>query len=244
LVESDSNGGPSRARNRALDIATGDWIAVLDADDWMAVTRLRALIGHANAKGCAVAADPLYHCCDTSASPHAVRFLDCVPNVPGARLVPADIIRAGMGVLKPVFRRRLVSERDALRYDDRFTRGEDLIFLFRLLLRSNGLLLHHHPMYYKQETPGSLTKANQILLLQDMLKVVSAIRLLPEAATCPIISAALSFRERLIRRALSWAKIKSALKGRPVRIAPPDLYRAAAHLARRKDSFHSRPLNH
>ena len=38
------NGGSSVARNEAIDMATGEWIAVLDADDWYLPTRLEVLL--------------------------------------------------------------------------------------------------------------------------------------------------------------------------------------------------------
>ena len=47
----EQNGGPSAARNAAIDAATGDWIAVLDADDTMTPGRLAAMIALAEEKG-------------------------------------------------------------------------------------------------------------------------------------------------------------------------------------------------
>jgi succinoglycan biosynthesis protein ExoO len=41
LVRSDVNGGPAAARNRALAIARGKWISVLDGDDLMHPGRLQ-----------------------------------------------------------------------------------------------------------------------------------------------------------------------------------------------------------
>src|SRR3954462_3120152 len=43
LVRSDANGGPAAARNRALGIARGEWISILDSDDLMHPRRLQSI---------------------------------------------------------------------------------------------------------------------------------------------------------------------------------------------------------
>lgn len=47
LLEASSNAGPGAARSQALGAATGDWVAILDADDTMAPNRLEKLIAEA-----------------------------------------------------------------------------------------------------------------------------------------------------------------------------------------------------
>ena len=44
LIKLPQNGGPGVARNAAIKAAIGDWIAVLDADDWYEPRRLEALL--------------------------------------------------------------------------------------------------------------------------------------------------------------------------------------------------------
>ena len=49
FLQNPQNMGPSDARNRALEVATGQWIALLDADDWYEPQRLEKMVGTAEA---------------------------------------------------------------------------------------------------------------------------------------------------------------------------------------------------
>ena len=59
LVRSDVNGGPAAARNRALGIARGEWISVLDSDDLMHPRRLQLIIEEAVKSQADIVADAL-----------------------------------------------------------------------------------------------------------------------------------------------------------------------------------------
>ena len=59
LIESGVNGGSAAARNRALDVARGQWISILDSDDLMHPDRLQCLIGEGAKTNADIVADDL-----------------------------------------------------------------------------------------------------------------------------------------------------------------------------------------
>jgi glycosyltransferase involved in cell wall biosynthesis len=56
-MRNEQNLGPGATRSRALDAAQGEWIAIVDADDWIAPERLEKLVRFAEAQGVEMVAD-------------------------------------------------------------------------------------------------------------------------------------------------------------------------------------------
>ncbi|GGE39562.1 glycosyltransferase family 2 protein [Actibacterium pelagium] len=59
LIRLEENVGPGSARAAGLRVASGKWISILDADDWIAPTRLETLVNEAEANGLDAIADNL-----------------------------------------------------------------------------------------------------------------------------------------------------------------------------------------
>jgi len=60
LLTNETNLGVSASRNRAIKHASGDWIALLDADDWWRSERLERLLHHAESHEADLVADDIY----------------------------------------------------------------------------------------------------------------------------------------------------------------------------------------
>jgi succinoglycan biosynthesis protein ExoO len=140
------NGGVGLARNVGLANATGDWVAVLDADDWFRPERLRTML--LASKG--LDADLL---CDNlrlfdhslgrevgvtrfgsrrSATPITVQMLFDLDHA---------LRRHHLGLTKPMVRAAFLKD-SGLVYDSRFHVGEDFLFLAEAVLnRARAFIL-------------------------------------------------------------------------------------------------------
>ncbi|RJE78528.1 glycosyltransferase family 2 protein [Paracoccus sp. JM45] len=131
------NGGPAAARNRALEIATGDFVAVLDADDFVLPGRFARLLSIPDAD---MIADNIVFVAEDSSPTD----LPEVPTVDAA-IIDLDLaafVRANhsvrgssrreWGFLKPIMRRKFL-QRNKLYYDSTLRLGEDYDLYVRML---------------------------------------------------------------------------------------------------------------
>lgn len=138
VVHLPRNGGPSAARNAGLEAATGDWIAILDADDAYAPGRVERLVEIAAAQDADMVTDKFsyYDPASDASSPATIAFtkdttlIDIETFLAHARPFGVD---TDWGLLKPVFRRKFLADR-SLRYPSNSRHGEDFLFVTDALL--------------------------------------------------------------------------------------------------------------
>ena len=139
------NRGPAGARNAALDIAAGEFIAVLDSDDAFLPGRLEAMVRAARDLSADIIVDNLVLKEDGTPDDASGRLLvdsSAVSfpheiNLP-IYLDPSHPISRDMGYLKPLFRRATLAAHDA-RYDERLRNSEDFFFVAELLARGASM---------------------------------------------------------------------------------------------------------
>jgi succinoglycan biosynthesis protein ExoO len=171
LVRNCSNGGPSAARNRALAVARGQWIAVMDSDDLMHPDRLAKLMELAEQDGADIVADDLLQFeADHSRPPKPLLFgpwarasfwVDVSTYI---RLNPLHGGGLSLGYLKPVFRTSLI-ERFSLRYDETLRLGEDYYFVLQTLI--SGAKMRVYPLllyFYRKHRSSASHRLSQALL--------------------------------------------------------------------------------
>ena len=165
LVRLAQNGGPSKARNVALEAAKGDYIAVLDADDRFAPARLENLLEFSQAHGADIVFDNLLRCpladSDAGGEPH----LRAPQDAPAQRVDLEMFLAANrmngsdrtMGHLKPMISRSFLKDKQ-LRYCEHVRIAEDFLLICEALAQGAQAWLTSTCGYKYWIRPGSLSK--------------------------------------------------------------------------------------
>jgi succinoglycan biosynthesis protein ExoO len=161
LIEAATNAGPAAARNRALEVASGDWIALVDSDDLLHPNRLERLVAAAGHLGADMIADDLMFFGDTveASGRTLLQSLDlCAPMTVSTAIflqASGESTRApAFGYLKPMIRRSLIGGR---RYDESLRIGEDYDFVLGLLMSGARYDVIPDPMYLYRRHSASIS---------------------------------------------------------------------------------------
>ena len=156
------NRGPGAARNEALDVAQGEWIAIFDSDDLIAPRRLELLLQRAARDRAAIVADNLLLFSETAPKPrpHLKSGLGDAPHWIGlADLIESNCLYSrtpDLGYLKPMIKTELIA-RSNLRYNDELRIGEDYYFLASLLANGQRLRIEPTALYLYRKHEGSIS---------------------------------------------------------------------------------------
>ncbi len=224
------NAGPASARNRALDIASGSWIAIMDSDDIMHPARLKTLVADATRDGAAIVADDLVVFYQDGAKPSHGLLSGIHARAP-FWIDLADFIRSntfyskgdGLGYLKPIIRADLLRA-NAVRYDETLNIGEDYDFVLRLLMAGLKYRVYPKQLYFYRKHGASIShrlssKAAWALLESDRRLSASL------AHSTPEVRSAFKARTGSIETVLAFNAVIDALKSR-------NFPRAAMHILR------------
>ncbi|WP_342629278.1 glycosyltransferase [Nguyenibacter vanlangensis] len=158
------NGGPAAARNLGIAQATGDWIAILDADDAYAPDRLEAMarMAAADPDSDILADDLLYY--DAGAGMVTGRAIGAA-HMQDRTVTPADYLAhnladgrgADWGLLKPVIRRAFLMK-TGLRYPVGQRHGEDFTFMMHLLLEGARFRILDTAHYLYTQREGAVSR--------------------------------------------------------------------------------------
>lgn len=216
LYRREKNGGPAATRNTAMSVASGDWFALLDADDVMKPDRLERLLGAATDEDVLVADNlEMYDMhagkvvklgIDVALIGERLR-LDCKGFVARCRTNQPDAI--DFGLLKPLLRAAHLRQH-GLAYDETIRHGEDFRLYLDALLAGGRLLVLPEAMYRYTERTGSISgKASGVSATQARYDMVeSQTRALIADPRYAEVAQELSLRANALRRLVKIAAFR------------------------------------
>ena len=187
LIRSERNRGNGGARNLALEVAQGEWIAPLDADDWFAPERLEHLWQFALDKGTLMAADLMLQIDDNGES-YGIAFSDIWEPPSQATCYSArDYLYAHIAIQPLVYHQHIIDHR--LKYPENMPLGEDHIFQAQILLKGATLWVLPETSYLYRIHPRSMVSAygfsiEKIDALFEYMLQMEGIRDDPELIRC------------------------------------------------------------
>jgi glycosyltransferase involved in cell wall biosynthesis len=219
LVKSEQNGGPAAARNKALDVAGGEWIAVMDSDDFMHPRRLEILLDAAANDAADLVADDLLifdNSHDTSPSTLLTgRWAQRPFWIDTAEYVRLNILYERgpvLGYLKPVFRSSLFAK-SGIRYDESLRIAQDYDLVLRVLHFGVRLRVYPLLLYFYRRHSAS----NSFRLNSNAVKALEKVNL--EFRSCikkedRRLLDAVDARARSLDTALAFITLRDSLKSK------------------------------
>lgn len=226
LIEAQERGGPSRARNAALDTARGEWIAIIDSDDLVHPCRLALMLHAAMQSDADMVADDMVPFGTASATANGTLYGAITAQGP-CMISAVDLVTsdrpdspsAPLGYVKPLIRRATLG---SLRYDNALRNSEDFDLYLRLLLGGARFLLLPQSTYLYRRHAASISHRLTVDVLQPLLDAHDRLSAEPAA---PEIAGILIRRRKGLVRSLRYARLVDALKSRDVGRAASDLLR-------------------
>lgn len=218
LLPAARSGGPSAARNRALEAAHGEWVAIVDSDDLLHPRRLELLLDAGRRFEADMVADDMIFFSDRpdaagrtllgAAGLRGEMIVDAALFVQSNNRKPGDRGLPPLGYLKPLIRR---SALEGISYRPEVRVGEDFDFYLRLLLQGARFLLLPLPLYHYRRHSASLSHRLSVGVLEPLLAAHEEL-----SASLPAgegaLQQALKERGQMLRRALQFEHLVADLK--------------------------------
>ncbi len=220
LLPATANAGPAAARNRALELARGRWIAIVDSDDLLHPDRLQRLLDAAEADRADIAADNMLVFDDAGVTPPSALLQGAMGREPhwvqAAEYARCNALAGrgpALGYLKPLLRAETL-HRLALRYDPDLRIAEDYDLVMRLLAAGARMRTYPQLTYFYRKHGASISHRLSRATLLPMLAADDRFRATLAASTDATLADALDARRASILDALGFDTVVRALKQR------------------------------
>lgn len=222
LMVNERNRGPGYTRNRAIREARGEWVALLDSDDWFAPERLERLLHVARTESADLVADDMHFIMDGANHPWTtlltlgnergggIRHIDATKfvesNMPGRRCVR-------LGLTKPLIRRSILSRRESA-YKEDVRYAQDFLLYLDCLMDGARFVVVPEPYYFYRRRQGSLVTEGKLARLTSYRK--ETLRLLQQERVerTPGLARSLSERLSAIEQRILYYRVVQPLKER------------------------------
>lgn len=156
ILVNESNFGPSYSRNRAIKVAKGEWIALLDSDDWYESQRLEMLLRTADAENANMIADNMHLIKDGAEHPHSTYFANQgIPFRKPTKIDAVNLIDLSLSITKPLIKREFLIQ-NSLEFNEALKYEEDFVLFLFCILKKAIFVVVPEPMYFYRTRTGSL----------------------------------------------------------------------------------------
>ena len=185
VISNKQNRGVSYARNCGIKAAKGNWIALLDSDDWYAPERLEKLLFVAHKEKANLVADDLNLIRDRELQPWStllqenereiplIKIIDAIEFVVSDRPNPINAKRNwSLGYTKPLIERKFLLQHN-IEYDENIHVGEDFVLYLECLRHQARFALVSQPYYYYRTRETSLSTRKPTEYLADSCDIIN-----------------------------------------------------------------------
>lgn len=188
-LRSPQNEGPAHARNQALRIAKGEFIAIVDSDDLIGATRISSLVETARKTGADIVVDNLIEFSQSAKGRQEKTFLSGPQGQLERAIDLTEYMRSGLkndsrrsfGYLKPLIRRKSL-ETGGFSYRQSVRISEDYYLLADMLRAGCKMLYVPQTEYYYRQHNESLTHRADAEHIRLIVDAELAFRSQPEPA--------------------------------------------------------------
>ena len=162
------NSGVSASRNFGIEQAKGEYLVFIDSDDMLSKYYIETLLGLVLSYHCDIARCSYQRFSEKS----EVQIFDTKPKAENHFYEGADVWRNSYSSYPwdKIYSREVIGN---IRFNEKFTVGEDVLFVNALLHKSPAMVMTSAPLYFYRENPWSITGVS-IISSEKCLQAVKA----------------------------------------------------------------------